>query len=754
MTGNAILESLFKRQMETWPEARQRYDGLKEAITKEFNLNGMTVRAQFNPARAVSTLAVTGREATSARPCFLCGNNRPAQQEALPFTGRNGRQYEILVNPFPIFPVHFTVASASHVPQRIAERFPDMLLLAEAFPGYVIFYNGPESGASAPDHFHFQMGCKGFLPVETDFERLAPVTVMRPGEAVIAASSAYIPGLPVITAGDMPSAATAFLRILQSLPASPASGEPPLNILCWKEKDTFRAIIIPRKAHRPSCYSAPENSRVRISPGSADIGGVFIVPVEDDFRRTDAGVLSTIIGETVGPSWQPAVNVGLLKAENMDIIFDGEFSVTAHTGCRSGNPPGEETVSIMDGKAVWRGKAYDRLKFEAASGFTLRRVKIGIDFHWEREEDQAFNGSLEIIPDDDGLTAVNSIPVEDYLVSVISSEMNGNAPEEFLKAHAVISRSWLLARPTFGGHAPSSPGKAGEGTGQGRAGNRIIRWRDRCDHTLFDVCADDHCQRYQGMLRAVNGNIRKAVESTRGLVLTSEEDNTICDTRFSKCCGGITERFSTCWEDKDFSYLQPVRDHCCPEIPDLSEESRAREWIMSRPDSFCNTSDKSLLSTVLNDYDMQTGDFYRWKAVYSQAELSELLRSRSGIDFGSILSLTPVRRGASGRITELLITGTKCSVTVGKELEIRRWLSATHLYSSAFVTDTEGNAGSHVLQDGKRIGIPARFILHGAGWGHGVGLCQTGAAVMGLQGRTFEHILYHYFPGTRLTQLY
>ena len=802
------MQGLIDRQLAGWPEAARRYRDLREVQTKEITIGGMPVRVQYNPARAVSTLARTDAASIAARPCFLCRENRPQQQESMPFEGCDGRRYEILVNPFPIFPEHFTVPAVDHVPQRIAGRFPDMLRLADTFPDMTVFYNGPESGASAPDHFHFQMGCKGFLPVERHFGLLGPRTVMRPGAAVIALTSAYIPGLPVITAPDAKSAEAAFLRVLRSLPVSPRTGEPQLNILCWKERtdsDTvFRILVIPRKAHRPSCYYAPEGEAVRISPASVDLGGVFIVPVEEDFRRTDAGVLQSIIRETVDTSWQPVIDVGLLTAPELRVRFNQPFSISGIHGQEglSGdrdNISGEQVFTLQDGMVQWNGKCYGKMEFRPASAestFTLHRVKIGINFHWEREEDQMFSGGLTVLPAGEGLVAINSVLVEDYLLSVISSEMNGDAPEEFLKAHAVISRSWLLARPTLGGgttqdnaHAEGNPATAAasqrphlheqkcqkfQDNGhycqetskssscdnvrpgkQDSHNTRIIRWYDREDHTLFDVCADDHCQRYQGLLRAGNANIRRAVEATRGLVLTDGPDGSICDTRFSKCCGGVSERFSACWADEDFTYLQAIRDTYAENstspagsVPDLSDEQTARDWILSSPEAFCNTSDPVLLSTVLNSYDQETADFYRWKVEYTQAGLSDLLRRRSGIDFGDVLELRPLKRGASGRIIELLIQGTLRTVIVGKELEIRRWLSESHLYSSAFVVDTvyEQRPGG--------VHVPAKFILHGAGWGHGVGLCQIGAAAMSARGCTFDRILAHYFRGSCLTRLY
>ena len=815
------MQGLIDRQLASWPEAARRYSDLREVKTKEITIGGMPVRVQYNPARAVSTLARTDAASIAARPCFLCRENRPQQQESMPFEGCDGRRYEILVNPFPIFPEHFTVPAVDHVPQRIAGRFPDMLRLADTFSDMTVFYNGPESGASAPDHFHFQMGCRGFLPVERHFGLLGPRTVMRPGAAVIALTSAYIPGLPVITAPDAKSAEAAFLRVLRSLPVSPRTGEPQLNILCWKERtdsDTvFRILVIPRKAHRPSCYYAPEGEAVRISPASVDLGGVFIVPVEEDFRRANAEVLQSIIRETVDTSWQPVIDVGLLTAPELRVRFNQPFSISGIHGQEglSGdrdNISGEQVFTLQDGMVRWNGKCYGKMEFRPASAestFTLHRVKIGINFHWEREEDQMFSGGLTVLPAGEGLVAINSVPVEDYLLSVISSEMNGDAPEEFLKAHAVISRSWLLARPTLGGGnsetangtANACKGHSAEHSVSGglpdsvadsseecsdNGPERIIRWYDREDHTLFDVCADDHCQRYQGLLRAGNANIRRAVEATRGLVLTDGPDGSICDTRFSKCCGGVSERFSACWADEDFTYLKAIRDTYAENstspagsVPDLSDEQTARDWILSSPEAFCNTSDPVLLSTVLNSYDQETADFYRWKVEYTQAGLSDLLRRRSGIYFGDVLELRPLKRGASGRIIELLIRGTLRTVIVGKELEIRRWLSESHLYSSAFVVDTvyeqrpdisetvttgaypvggPVNGGhtvdTHMNSETHPTPIPVRFILHGAGWGHGVGLCQIGAAAMSARGCTFDRILAHYFRGSSLTRLY
>ena len=329
----------------------------------------------------------------------------------------------------------------------------------------------------------------------------------------------------------------------------------------------FRILVIPRKAHRPSCYFAPEDRSVRISPASVDLGGVFIVPAEEDYRRVNLQVLRTIIQETVNTSWQPVIDVGLLTAPLLRVRMNG----------------GEEVFTLRNGQVEWRGRRYGRLEFRPSDGFVLHKVKIGINFHWEREEDQLFSGGLTILPSEKGLVAINNVLIEDYLLSVISSEMNGDAPEEFLKAHAVISRSWLLARPTLGGGATVESGSRGA---PDTSADSIIRWYDREDHSLFDVCADDHCQRYQGLLRAGNANIRRAIEATRGMVLTDGPDGAICDTRFSKCCGGVSERFSACWADEDYAYLRPVRDsNGSDPLPELSDEQTARKWILSSPDA-------------------------------------------------------------------------------------------------------------------------------------------------------------------------
>jgi stage II sporulation protein D len=376
-----------------------------------------------------------------------------------------------------------------------------------------------------------------------------------------------------------------------------------------------------------------------------------------------------------------------------------------------------------------------RLTAGEGSTFALFGVTIGIRFHWERKEDQAFQGNLVLTARGDGTMAViNEIPVEDYLVSVISSEMSGRAPFEFLKAHAIMSRSWLMAALLQKGlpRAPMNPAQDPE---------ELIRWYNREDHDIFDVCADDHCQRYQGITKIISGDAARAVRETRGHVLFHGDN--VCDARYCKACGGRTENYETAWEDVRIPYLVSVADGHDTHGPILSEEDAA-DWISSSPDVYCNTNDTALLAGILPGFDRETVNFFRWKVEYSRDELEEIIRQRSGMDLGVLIDLMPLERGPSGRIFRLRITGTKGSVIIGKELEIRRWLSTSHLYSSAFVVSTVGPPG----------GPPERFILNGAGWGHGVGLCQIGAGVMATKGFTAPQILEHYFTGARIERMY
>ena len=430
---------------------------------------------------------------------------------------------------------------------------------------------------------------------------------------------------------------------------------------------------------------------------------------------------------------QPQVSVGILTAQRIGFVLHGDYTAAGKTVA------GENRVSADGDRVRWDGASYGRLRFEpcgADASFTLKEVVIGIGFHWQRTEDQVFRGALELIADDGRVTAVNRIGVEEYLVSVIASEMNASASPELLKAHAVISRSWLLAQIV---RRQAEPAVAESKCIVRSDDEERIRWYDREDHSLFDVCADDHCQRYQGITRTYEhaAAVRRAVADTCGEVLTYGGE--ICDARFSKCCGGVTEEFRNCWEERDYPYLSRVRD--CdgdPPAPDLTREDEAARWVGASAEAFCNTSDPGILGQVLNGYDCETSDFYRWRVDYTPWKLSDLVRRRLGIDLGAIRELIPVQRGASGRLVKLRIVGTQGAVTIGKELERRRVLSESHLYSSAFVVEKTAEG----------------FILRGAGWGHGVGLCQIGAAVMGHRGFAYDRILLHYYRGAAVEKYY
>ncbi|MDE6121065.1 MAG: SpoIID/LytB domain-containing protein [Muribaculaceae bacterium] len=439
---------------------------------------------------------------------------------------------------------------------------------------------------------------------------------------------------------------------------------------------------------------------------------------------------------------EPHIKVGILSASQIRVDLLKEYTdENSHSAVR-----GPQTFTITpDGLIAWQGvehKSVTLTPAEAEASFEVYDVVIGVNFHWERRETQRFSGSLSIIVENGKLTLINILPVEDYLMSVISSEMSATAAPEFLKAHAVISRSWLLAQIEKGKKLADSSTAYQSCT---RTDDELIKWYDREDHVNFDVCADDHCQRYQGITRQSTPTVRTVIEATRGLVIT-DNDGELCDARFSKCCGGVFEQFENCWEPRHFHYLVARLDAAdAMRFPDLTKEEKAREWILGRPEAFCNTSDTAILGQVLNNYDQETTDFYRWRVEYTQAQLSALIAERSGIDFGDIIALEPVERGTSARLIRLRIVGTKKTMTIGKELEIRRTLSTSHLYSSAFVVEPG---------EKDERGLPVSFTLIGAGWGHGVGLCQIGAAVMESHGYDFRQILSHYFPGSKLTTLY
>ena len=442
--------------------------------------------------------------------------------------------------------------------------------------------------------------------------------------------------------------------------------------------------------------------------------------------------------ETSNRKEEPIVSVGIVSASKLCFSLNAPYTVCGSQRC------GKQVVELSEGRILWENTLYDELLFEptdAQSSFTLEDVTIGVNFHWERKEAQTFLGKLRFIVEDNNICAINELPVETYLTSVISSEMRATSSLELLKAHAVISRSWLLAqmeqRKAENNNVEKQPSFF-------KTNEEIVRWYDREDHKRFDVCADDHCQRYQGITKAANKHVVEAIQQTAGEILTSHGE--ICDARYSKCCGGAVEEFQYCWENIKKPYLQALPD-TLPDttpLPDLTDEAVARQWILSSPDAFCNTTDQKVLSQVLNDFDQETTDFYRWSQTYSQAEVKQLLEEKLEVQFGDIIDLVPLSRGKSGRIYRLKIVGKERTLIIGKELEIRRALSKSHLYSSAFIVEKAD------IKDG----VPQKFIIKGAGWGHGVGLCQIGAAMMGKQGYRYEEILLHYYKGAEITKAY
>ncbi len=753
--SNSGVRALLESQLEEWEQAKNNYNALSGVTVKEVLLNGFPVKVQFNPARIVSSAAKVDAESIRERECFLCAANRPGVQRGIGYKGKAG-DYEVLINPFPIFPEHLTIPDKKHVNQAIGDygdicgRFEDMLDIAALLDDYVLFYNGPKCGASAPDHMHFQAGNKGFLPVEADFARLPKTHIYKTGGADVYSLEKYMRGALLIEASDKRRAIELFNKIYSLVPVKEGEWEPMMNMLCWSEKCSggerrWNIVIFIREKHRPSCYFAEGDANILLSPASVDMGGVFITPLEKDYNKIGDEEIERIVDEIFVPGErmdmiknslreQPQVSVGIMHEKEIEFILNDTYIFEGEEF------KGGYTVSESGGKILWNGKEYMELLFipKWSGTFWLRGVTIGVNFHWERKEDQRFGNALKIIAEEGKLTAVNLIGVEDYLTSVISSEMSATASLELLKAHAVISRSWLLAQIEKNKEIAENPEGYSACT---QTKEELIRWYDREDHMNFDVCADDHCQRYQGLTRASTGKVRDAVAATWGELLLS--GGKICDARFSKCCGGVMEEFQNCWEPVKYCYLRSYRDSRNPhDVPDLTKEDNVQEWIMGSPDAFCNTVDKGVLSQVLNNYDQETVNFFRWKQVYGQRELRELILNRSGVDYGDIKALVPVERGMSGRLVKLKIEGTDKSMIIGKELEIRRTLSTSHLYSSAFIVRTEGEFAAG---DGSQV--PAGFILYGAGWGHGVGLCQIGAAVMGEQGYKYKEILLHYYIG-------
>ncbi len=770
--GDASIEDdpllrFFNRQMETWELARCNFRNLQDVQTRSVTLPAAgreKLVLQYNPARIVSTGAQVDKQTVSERPCFLCRSNRPGVQLAK----RLGDRFEILVNPYPILPVHFTIPALTHQPQRILENYAEMHRFLTMFPGMMIFYNGPQCGASAPDHLHFQAGSRCVLPLQAAWPRLQrsleKLYSLDDDNDVSLIHGWACPAL-LVRSRCVEADVALFRRVYDALPLREGQPEPMMNIVSWMDAGRCLSVVFPRGKHRPDCYYASDGAKMLVSPGALDMGGLVIMPREEDFAKATPDSVGAILREVslqevdmqavvdkikavetssgyseggLCAKAEPFVQVGIVSAASIRFTLNGEYMAKGEV------MTGRQEVTFSEGGILWNGSLYRELTFTPHGdgvSFSLESVTIGVNFHWERQETQTFQGTLKLVVEADKVCAINCLPVEDYLVSVISSEMKATSSLEFLKAHAVISRSWLLAqmerrrRQDTGGSGFFSFVKKDD---------ELIRWYDRDDHAIFDVCADDHCQRYQGVTKATNVHVEQAVRETRGQILTY--GNEICDARFSKCCGGVTEEFQYCWENKPQPYLVALRDNYggMSGVPDLTDEAEADRWIRSCPESYCNTDDKRILSQVLNDYDQETSDFYRWRVEYSQERIAALISDKLKIDFGQITDLVPVERGKSGRICKLKIVGTKRSFTIGKELEIRRALSDTHLYSSAFVVDKLDI--SH--------GVPSRFVITGAGWGHGVGLCQIGAAVMGERGCEYDEILLHYYKGAEIRKIY
>lgn len=684
------LNKFIKDQLSVWQLASSNFRALKTAPSREVDVFGLKCRIQYNPRRVISSTADTSPAAIASRKCFLCADNRPKEQFHLGFEGRKGRNYHIQINPYPIFRGHLVIVRDEHIPQEIWHHFPDMLDFAARYKDYLVFYNGPSSGASAPDHLHFQAIPKHNLPLEEVVDEFLD----HPGEPLATVKDAslykfagYARGVFALKATTSKSLAKLFYRLLDCTDRGKGEEEPMFNLYAYVKNSEYRTIVVMRSAKRSHHFYSEGADHLTISPGAADIAGLFVAPFREDYDKADTALLEELLSEVCISEdeqnmivWrltrhQEKISVGLLSAKEIrfEIISDGA---------------GPQTVKWHDGRISYNGMLYDELYFDsmtlstlfAEASFILYDVVIGIDFHWQQKRTFKYAGGLKFIVEGDRITAVNCIGMEDYLMSVISSEMKSSASIELLKAHAVISRSWLKAR--------LKDHKAG--------------------HEHFDVCADDHCQRYQGLTMAVGDDVCLAIDRTWGQVL--EYGGDICDTRYSKCCGGRTELFSTCWEDVDLPYLQSVED------------------------PFCDCENSSILSQVLNDYDLHTADFHDWTVQYTTDELSELVRTRTGIDFGTIVALEAVERGPSGRIKYLRITGTLREEVIGKELAIRKALSSSHLKSSAFEIEKS----------------PDGFVLKGRGWGHGVGLCQIGAAAMAAQGYDYRQILSHYYVGAEI----
>ena len=762
---DSSISRFFNRQMEKWADARHRFRDLKHVETHQLSDQ---LKVQWNPARIVSTGAKIDKKTLGDRPCFLCDKNRPKEQ----ISKQIDERFLLLVNPFPILPVHFTIPARKHQPQSIYKNYGEMHRFLSLHSELMVFYNGPKCGASAPDHLHFQAGTSGILPLQANWQRLSrnltDIISLNDDEKIALIHDFVVPAFVIISKSEDSDEAL-FQRLYKSMPVRGDETEPMMNIIAWRKGDEYISVVIPREKHRPEAYFAEGDAQMMVSPGALDMSGLIITPREEDFRKLTEESATAILQECgvstdkmnsivtklkaskeaelqVGTSAlysydkEPEVKVGIVSGQKIHFSLNKPYLAKGETVI------GEQEVEFSEGGVLWNGNQYSSLTFHpqsADASFSLNDVTIGVNFHWERKETQTFLGTLRFVVESDKICAINELPVEKYLESVISSEMSATSSLELLKAHAVISRSWLLAQMKKRRDVAESGNNFFSFT---KKEDMLIRWYDREDHTIFDVCADDHCQRYQGITKETSPHVAEAIRQTKGQVLLDGDE--ICDARFSKCCGGVTEEFQYCWEDTPKNYLTAVRDIALgieSTLPNLTNEEEAEKWIRFNPPAFCNTQDKRILSQVLNDYDQETVDFYRWKVTLTQEKLQQLIADRLKMDLGSVLDMKSVERGTSGRISKLQIIGTEKTFTIGKELEIRRTLSDSHLLSSAFIVDK---------YDIDEQGVPQRFELIGAGWGHGVGLCQIGAAVMGEEGYLYDAILLHYYQGAEIKKLY
>ena len=794
-----ILDDFVERQRALWPMADKHFEALARVRTKTLILGEETVRVQFNPDRIISSNAKTDKASVSKRPCFLCPEHRFPGQIFLPVITDEARCYDILLNPFPIFPQHLVIALSEHRDQGVPDRLPDLLFLTRFFDGYTFFYNGPSSGASAPDHHHFQACPEHLMPIE---ERVrshkgAGKLLARQGDATMYHHEGFYRGIFVIEypltasaggdatlsgAGSALSGNSAgadvvrlFRRLMAKLPVEEGESEPRINLVSFKDGSRAYLVVILRKCHRSHHFYSTGEDHLLMSPGCADMAGYFVTPMAEDFEKLNDRLLAEMVDEITVP---PALEKQVLEAferESSQLSIGILSAPTIRFDLQDGRV---RTATYQDGKIAYEGHTHDRLFFEAPDArtvgsdapapdaqapglekgtypflppfFTLYDVTIGKQFHWEQNERQTFAGRLEIIVEDGQLTAVGHLPIEDYLLSVIASEMSAEAPLELLKAHAVISRSWVLRM------------KQGLSSSEGGTLRADLPWERDYEkwygggsHRHYDVCADDHCQRYQGLTRLQGTaspegtassegagmtaleKVRLAVSQTAGQVLCGVQPANrpdagyeICDARFYKCCGGHTELFSTCWEEEDKPYLASVED------------------------PYCAQATPEILSQVLNDYDVATRDWYQWEERYSREEISRLIAQKSGYNIGRLQYIKPLETGPSGRHKRIALCGDKRSLIVGKELEIRRLLSPSHLKSSAFEVTYEDAAGKPVElkidEEGNLQTDWSRLVLRGKGWGHGVGLCQIGAAVMASRGFDYKQILAFYYPGSNL----